>query len=105
VLAAAALALTIAGCSSPSTGQNNASYRDAPTHPRSQARRIYLTLLAPQSAPDCKFTGPEHDSVDPELLARLKLDYERHCYEQAEKLVRKRLRQLQTSGKCQIEPD
>ena len=104
-LSAVSLVLTIVGCSSPSTEQNNASYHSAPTHPRSQTRRIYLALLAPQSAPDCKFIGPEPDTVDPDLWARLKLDYETHCYRQAEKLVRKRLRQLQTSGKCRIEPD
>ena len=104
-LSAVSLALTIVGCSSPSTQQDNASYDSAPAQPRPQTHRIYSALLAPQSAPDCKFMGPEPDTVDPDLWARLKLDYERHCYRQAEKLVRKRLRQLQTSAKCRIEPD
>jgi hypothetical protein len=37
--------------------------------------------------------------VDAEQWARLKLDYARHCYEQAEEADRKRLEQL-ASGKC-----
>jgi hypothetical protein len=40
-----------------------------------------------------------------ELWTRLKIDYERHCYQQAEMLVRKRLQRLLTSGRCRIEPD
>jgi hypothetical protein len=33
--------------------------------------------------------------LDPDTLARLKLDYERYCYRRAETDVRNRLRQLQ----------
>jgi hypothetical protein len=46
----------------------------------------------------------EPDTVDADLWARLKLDYERHCYQQAEMLVRKRLQRLLTSRRCRIEP-
>jgi hypothetical protein len=42
--------------------------------------------------------------LDADLWARLRLDYERHCYEHAEALVRRRLRALQVSGLCEIRP-
>jgi hypothetical protein len=65
---------------------------------------------APESAgesvheppPDCEFKGPEPDTVDADQWARLKLDYERHCYERAEEADRKRLEQLLASGKCLV---
>jgi hypothetical protein len=37
--------------------------------------------------------------VDPDQWARMKLDYERHCYQHAEQLVRDRLRLLQAASK------
>jgi hypothetical protein len=37
-------------------------------------------------------------------MARLKLDYERQCYKRAEESVRSRLKLLQASGSCEIEP-
>lgn len=61
-------------------------------------------MLAIQPAPDCKLEGLEPD-IDRDLWERLKLEYERNCYKQAEALVRKRLRRLQTSRLCQTEPD
>jgi hypothetical protein len=42
--------------------------------------------------------------MDADLWARLKLDYERHCYKQAEMLARRQLRQLIASGQCRIGP-
>jgi hypothetical protein len=53
--------------------------------------------------PDCKFNGQEPDTVDADQWARLKLDYERHCYEQAEEADRKQLEQLLASRKCRAE--
>ena len=46
-----------------------------------------------QPAPECELAGLEPDTVDAGLWARLKLDYERHCYKQADALVRRRLRE------------
>ena len=40
--------------------------------------------------------------MDADQWARLKLDYERHCYEQAEEADRKRLEELLASGKCGV---
>jgi hypothetical protein len=98
-LSVASLALTIAGCSSNSTQYKSAAYHTASPHLRSGAQ------VVPQLAPDCELRVPEPNAVDAELWGRLKLDYERHCYQQAEILVRKRLQRLLTSGKCRIEPD
>jgi hypothetical protein len=58
-------------------------------------------LLVPQSAPDCMFRRPELKTLDPEQWARLKIEYERQCYQNAEKLVRNRLRRLQAANRCE----
>ena len=57
-------------------------------------------LLAPQSAPDCKFGRTALKTLDPDQWARLKLEYERQCYQHAEKVVRERFRLLQAASRC-----
>jgi hypothetical protein len=95
--------------------ERSATYRTA-VHPRPgrQAHRSDRTLVAHEvshesesvaepvheSPPNCEFKGPEPETVDADQWARLKLDYERHCFEQAEEADRKRLDQLLASGKC-----
>ena len=78
------------------------------TEPRRFAElRIHrpdATLLAPQPAPDCEFNRTDIKAVDPDQWARLKIDYERQCYQDAEKIARERLRLLQASSTCDIEP-
>ena len=67
-------------------------------------RRPDRALLVPQPAPDCEFRGSDDlKPVDPDQWARLKLDYERQCYQKAEQMVRDRLQLLQAS-RCEIEP-
>ena len=61
-------------------------------------------LLAPQPAPDCEFKRSDRKTVDPEEWARLKVEYERQCYQDAEKASRERLVLLQSSSLCEIEP-
>jgi tetratricopeptide (TPR) repeat protein len=109
-LSALAIALTIAGCSSYAMLNKSASaraeqikhasraYKIAVAHPQSGIHR-YHSLEATPLAPNCELTGQEPDTVDTDLWARLKLDYERHCYKQAETFVRKRLQQLLASGR------
>lgn len=58
-------------------------------------------MLVPQRAPDCVFGRPELKTLDPEQWARLKVEYERQCYQRAEQKVRERLRQLQAAMKCE----
>ena len=67
-------------------------------------RRPDAALLAPQPAPDCELTRSGVSAVDPNEWARLKLEYERQCYQDAEKAARERLSQLQASSTCEIEP-
>ncbi|HLZ03519.1 MAG TPA: hypothetical protein VKR55_15395 [Bradyrhizobium sp.] len=57
-------------------------------------------LLTPQSAPDCKFGRLDLKTLDPDQWARLKIEYERQCYQRAEKAVRGRLRLLQLALRC-----
>jgi hypothetical protein len=84
-----------------------------PPRPARQAHRSDQTVVAHESVhesvhesihelptPDCEFKGQEPDTVDADQWARLKLDYARHCYEQAEETERKRLEHLLASAKC-----
>jgi hypothetical protein len=95
----------VAGCA------QNAAQRELkedPIHAAEQSepriRRSDRALLAPQPAPDCAVRRSDFKTLDPDQWARLKLDYERQCYQQAEKVARDRLRLLQTSSICEIEP-
>jgi len=67
-------------------------------------RRPDLALLSPQPAPDCEFKRSDLKTVDPDEWARLKVEYERQCYLDAEKAARDRLALLQASSTCEIEP-
>ena len=89
-----------------STQERSVTYRTAAAHPRSgQTHRTNRTVSAQPPAPDCELKGSGLQTVDPDQWARLKLDYERNCYEQAEALARKRLQLLLASGKCRVESD
>jgi hypothetical protein len=63
-------------------------------------RRPDPALLSPQPEPDCEFRRSDLKTVDPDEWARLKVEYERLCYQVAERTARERLSLLQTS----IEP-
>jgi hypothetical protein len=67
-------------------------------------RRPDPALLAAQPAPDCEFKRTDLKTVDPDEWTRLKVEYERQCYQDAEKAARDRLVLLQTSNFCEIEP-
>jgi hypothetical protein len=60
-------------------------------------------LLAPQPAPNCEFKRADVKAVDPNEWARLKAEYERQCYLDAEKAARDRLDRLQASSLCEVE--
>ena len=57
-------------------------------------------LLVPPSPPDCVFGRPDLKTLDPNQWAHLKIEYERQCYQRAEKSVRERLRLLQAANRC-----
>jgi hypothetical protein len=58
-------------------------------------RRPDPALLAPQPAPDCEFRRTDLKAVDPDEWARLRVEYERQCYQDAEQAARERLSRLQ----------
>ena len=66
-----------------------------------------FTITGGVDAVDCEY-GSHDDTatLDSDVLVRLKLDYERYCYQQAEAEVRDRLRQLQmrVSGLHELQP-
>jgi hypothetical protein len=115
-------AMSFAGCArnpaqrevSPALHEGKAPAIRAPVRPRRYSephryaepkiRRPDLALLAPQPAPDCEFTRSDLKTVDPDEWARLKVEYERQCYRDAENAARERLTLLQTSSTCEIEP-
>jgi hypothetical protein len=68
-----------------------------------RVRRPDPALLAPQPTPNCEFKRADIKAVDPDGWARLKAEYERQCYQDAEKAARERLSQLQANGICEIE--
>jgi hypothetical protein len=72
-------------------------------HVELHVRRPDPALLAPQPAPNCKFERADISPVDPDEWAHLKSEYERQCYQDAEKVARDRLSQLQASSACEIE--
>jgi hypothetical protein len=125
---AIACALALAGCASNSAQRESKAippiYAAAPPHQREskavtpiqtaaplhkyseqRIRRPDRALLAPPPAPNCTFSGfDDLKPVDPDQWARMKLDYERQCYQHAEQMVRDQLRLLQAASKCEIEP-
>jgi len=54
-------------------------------------------LLAPQRGPDCEFKGANTEAMDAAELTRLKIEYERQCYLNAERAARDRLNSLQAA--------
>jgi hypothetical protein len=79
-------------------------YSEPYRHAEPKIRRPDLALLSAQPAPDCEFKRSDVKTVDPDEWARLKVEYERQCYLDAEKAARERLTLLQASSTCEIEP-
>lgn len=119
------LAMGLAGCArDPTRSEVNLGRQEVPAKPvrvatrlASRARthseprqRVELrvrkpdpALLTPQPAPNCEFKRADIKAVDPDEWTRLKAEYERQCYRDAEKAARDRLDQLQASSLCEIE--
>ena len=54
--------------------------------------------------PDCVFRRGDLKTADPDLWAKLKVEYERQCYQAAEKRVRGQLARLQAASRCETDP-
>jgi hypothetical protein len=78
--------------------------RVSPRFTERKVRRPDAALMAPQAAPDCEIQRSDFQTVDPEQWARLKIEFERNCYQEAEKAARLRLGLLQQAASCEIEP-
>jgi hypothetical protein len=92
-----------AGCA-PTPGPEAAQAAIASTPAETQKPQVCQpdsALLVSQRAPDCVFGRPDLKTLDPEQWARLKVEYERQCYQRAERAVREQLRQLQAAMKCE----
>ena len=114
--------LSLAGCArDPGQREVSPALREARPHPvrvaarprraaeqiryvQPKIRRPDLALLSPQPTPDCEFKRSDVKTVDPEEWGRLKVEYERQCFQDAEKAARERLVLLQASSSCEIEP-
>lgn len=70
-------------------------YSEARRTAEPRSRRPDPALLEPQLAPSCEFKRADIKAVDPDEWARLRSEYERQCYLDAERLARERLSQLQ----------
>ena len=98
-LAAALGILAVSGCAKNSAPEM--AQASSPMQTETRICRPDPALLVPQSAPDCVFRRPELKTLDPEQWARLKIEYKRQCYQDAEKSVRNRLRRLQIANRCE----
>jgi hypothetical protein len=107
-LCALGCVLMLSGCTSgpeyPQSGSEPVSPATAsPVNSVAQMCRPERALLVPQRAPDCGFAWSNLKTVDPDQWARLKVESERKCYQNAEKIVRERLRLLQASLTCEAD--
>lgn len=102
-LAVALPLLWLAACA-PSPAPETAQAAIAP--PRTEAQQAPVcrpdpALLVAPSPPDCVFGRADLKTLDPDQWARLKVEYERQCYQRAERAVRERLRLLQAASRCE----
>jgi len=88
----------------PEQHRSEARTAEQPRYSEPRIRRPDPELLAPKPSPDCEYKRADLKTVDPDEWARLKVEYERQCYQNAEKAARERLGLLQSSSACEIEP-
>jgi hypothetical protein len=81
----------------------NATMRDNSGTPWRRITRRMAVAIEP-CASNYGFGRSNLKTLDPDQWTRLKLEYERKCYQNAEKIVRERLRLLQVATRCEAEP-
>lgn len=74
----------------------------SPSRPEAHLCRPSPALLTPPRAPDCVFRRAASKAMDPEEFSRLKVEYELSCYQNAERSIRRRLRELQVANRCLV---
>jgi|tagenome__1003787_1003787.scaffolds.fasta_scaffold20616701_1 hypothetical protein len=99
--------LAISGCAgnAPQPETRSEPIRSGAAAPGSDSHMCHIdrALLVPAHAPDCGFGRSDLKTLDPEQWTHLKIEFEKKCYQHAEKAVRERLRQLQVASRCGIE--
>jgi len=107
LLGAIVCTLAIAGCAgnAPQPDSRSEPNRSGIVSPRSDAQMCHIdrALLVPARAPDCGFGRSDLKTLDPEQWAHLKIEFEKKCYQHAEKMIRERFRQLQVASRCGVE--
>ena len=101
---AVALPLLLLAACAPNPAPETAQAAMAPARAEVQQAPVCRpdsSLLVPQSPPDCVFGRSDLKTLDPGQWARLKVEYERQCYQRAERSVRERLRRLQAASRCE----
>jgi hypothetical protein len=98
-----ALALALAGCAQATSPEPIPAASTPQARAEAQICRPEAALLVPQSPPDCVFRRGELKTADPDLWAKMKVEYERQCYQLAETRVRQRLTRLQAASRCETE--
>ena len=100
------LAIALSGCVPQSSDLQQRSdpvqFAASPSRPETHLCRPAAALLTTPHAPDCVFRRPASKAMDPDEFSRLKVEYELSCYQNAERAVRRRLRELQAANKCLI---
>jgi hypothetical protein len=98
-------AIALSGCvpqSSDLQQRSDPTLLAAQSRPEPQLCRPAAALLAAPRAPDCVFRRPASKAMDPDEFSRLKVEYELSCYQNAERAVRRRLRELQAANRCLV---
>ena len=100
------LAVALSGCVPQSSDlqqrSDPAQFAASQSRPEPHLCRPAATLLTTPRAPDCVFRRPASKAMDPDEFSRLKVEYELSCYQNAERAVRRRLRELQSANKCLV---
>jgi len=102
-----ALPLLLLSACAPNSTPETAQAALAPSHAEMQETLVCRpdpALLVSPSPPDCVFGRADLKTLDPNQWARLKIEYERQCYQRAERTVRERLRLLQVASRCEARP-
>ena len=101
-IAIVAIALCTAGCAQQTEQHEPAA--SAAGKARLATCQAEKSRLASLSEPDCEFRAVRQGTVDADEFARLKLAYERQCYQRAERAARRQLQELRASRACEAKP-
>jgi hypothetical protein len=99
-ITAVACAMALSACA-PNSPPLESRPDSGAAHPEARICQPDRALLSPPSAPDCQFRRSDLKTVDPDGWTRLKVEYERQCYRNAERVIREHMRRLQAAIRCE----